>query len=83
MYNAKVQKWGNSQGVRIPRQILQLANLSMGDPVEISLEGDRIVIFQPKRQLKNYTIKELFEGYNGDYTPEEFDWGPPVGKEEW
>lgn len=32
--------------------------------------------------LKKYTIEELFEGYTGDYKPEELDWGKPVGKEE-
>lgn len=30
---------------------------------------------------KHKTIDDLFEGYEGDYTPEEIDWGEPVGKE--
>lgn len=30
---------------------------------------------------KHKTIDELFEGYEGDYKPEEIDWGEPVGKE--
>ncbi|MBP7073188.1 MAG: AbrB/MazE/SpoVT family DNA-binding domain-containing protein [Clostridia bacterium] len=83
MYSAKVQKWGNSQGVRIPKYILEKAKLNEGDTVEISVEDDRIIIFQPKRQLKQYTINELFENYKGEYKPEEQDWGEPVGKEEW
>ena len=31
---------------------------------------------------KRKTIKELFEGFSGEYVPEEIDWGIPVGKEE-
>ena len=30
---------------------------------------------------KHKTIKELFEGFSGEYVPEEMDWGIPVGKE--
>ncbi len=83
MYSAKVQRWGNSQGVRIPRYILEQAKLNEGDAVEISVEDNKIIIFQPKRQLKKYTINELFEDYKGDYKPEDADWTEPAGKEEW
>jgi antitoxin MazE len=83
MYNAKVQKWGNSQGVRIPRYILEQAKLSEGDAVEISIEDNKIIIFQPKRQLKKYTISELFEGYKGEHKSEDSEWDEPTGKEEW
>lgn len=83
MYSAKVQKWGNSQGVRIPKYILEKAKLNEGDTVEISVEDDKIVIFRPKRQLKQYTIGELFENYRAEYKPEEPDLGEPIGKEEW
>ncbi len=83
MYNAKVQKWGNSQGIRIPKHILEQAKLGEGDPVEISVEDNKIIIFKPKRQLKEYTINELFVGYKADYKPEEPDWTEPAGKEEW
>lgn len=83
MYTSKVQKWGNSQGIRIPKYILDKAEISEGDVVEIALEDDKIIIFQPKRVLKKYTIKDIFKDYKGDYKPEEQDWGKPVGKEEW
>ena len=73
----------NSQGVRIPKYILEKAKLNEGDAVEIYVEDDKIVLFRPKRQLKQYTISELFENYKAEYKPEEPDWGEPVGKEEW
>ena len=32
-------------------------------------------------QKNHITIDELFEGYDGEYKPEEIDWGEPAGKE--
>lgn len=83
MYISKVQKWGNSQGIRIPKYILHKAEINEGDNVEISLEDDKIILFKPRKLLKNYTLEELFKDYKGDYKPGEYDWGAPVGKEEW
>ncbi|HRU40500.1 MAG TPA: AbrB/MazE/SpoVT family DNA-binding domain-containing protein [Candidatus Diapherotrites archaeon] len=83
MYISKVQKWGNSQGVRIPKYILDHAEISEGDNVAISLEDHKIILFRPNKALKKYTLEELFKDYKGDYKPGEYDWGAPVGKEEW
>ncbi|MDR1979900.1 MAG: AbrB/MazE/SpoVT family DNA-binding domain-containing protein [Synergistaceae bacterium] len=75
-----VTKWGNSQGVRIPRDILNIANISSGDPVEIIAEKNSIII---RKYHKRKTIQELFEGFDGAYMPEEISWGSPVGDEIW
>jgi len=83
MYTAKIQKWGNSQGLRLPKYILDKVNISEGDTVEVTLEDNKIIIFQPKMVLKKYTINNLFKNYKGDFKPEEHDWGESVGKEEW
>jgi antitoxin MazE len=75
-----VTKWGNSQGVRIPRDILDSANISNGDPVEITAEKNAIII---RKHHQRKTIQELFECFDGVYMPEEADWGSPVGDEIW
>jgi antitoxin MazE len=75
-----VTKWGNSQGVRIPRDILDIANISNGDPVEITAEKDSILI---RKHHRRETIQELFEGFDGSYMQEEVCWGSPVGDEIW
>ena len=50
---SRVTKWGNSQGLRLSQELLRSANLAVGDPVEISLEQDRIVIARaPKPKLR-------------------------------
>jgi len=78
---ATIQKWGNSQGVRLPKVFLDELNMREGSEVEI-LKQDNIIIIKnaaPRRK----TIQELFAGYDDDYTPEEIDWGNPVGNEVW
>lgn len=77
---SRVQPWGNSQGIRIPKKILDAADIRTGSEVSVTLENSRIVIEGIKRK-KN--IRELFEGYDGDTTTKETDWGSPVGKEIW
>lgn len=76
----KLQKWGNSQGVRIPKQVLDEVSLSEGDSVDISVNENTIII-KRLNSLKKYTLEELF-AENHEKT-DEIDWGKPVGKEEW
>lgn len=77
-----IQKWGNSQGIRLPKYLLEALKWTDNEKIVIKAQDNRIVIEQaePKRRP---TITELFEGYNESYTPEEIDWGEPVGREVW
>ena len=75
-----IQKWGNSQGIRIPKNILDSLHWESQENLSITAEDNKIII-EPAKKRKN--IKELFAGYTGDYAPEEIDWGEPVGKEIW
>lgn len=74
-----IKKWGNSQGVRLPLDILREAEMDKKSTVNISAQDNSIVITkaEPHKQRKN--IAALFEGYNGTYEPTEIDWGEPVG----
>lgn len=78
---ATIQKWGNSQGIRLPKIILDNLNIHEGEEVEILTQDDTIILRPAVRQRK--TIQELFEDYKDDYRPEEVDWGAPVGNEVW
>jgi len=78
---AKIQKWGNSQGIRLPKAILENVNMSEGDYVEIVIHDGVIIIKSVAGKRK--TIYELFSDYEGDYTPDEIDWGEPEGDEIW
>ena len=77
-----IQKWGNSQGVRIPKILLDSVNWSENEKIVIIVNNGKLVI-EKANEHKRKTIKELFENYNGDYEPTEIDWGEPQGEEIW
>lgn len=77
----KIQKWGNSLALRIPKTFALDANLENDSTVEISLVEGRIVI-----KLVNtpqWTLEELLAGVNEINMHHEVDSGEPVGNEVW
>lgn len=76
---AKIQKWGNSSGIRLPKKMLESLNMHDGTPVDVISENNKIIITKKKKK----TIKELFENYDGDTKMKEYDWGEPEGREIW
>ena len=78
-----IQKWGNSQGIRIPKVILDSVNWSENEKIVIIVDDGKLVIEKAKEEYKRKNIKELFENYKGDYKPTEIDWGKPEGDEIW
>ena len=77
-----IQKWGNSQGIRIPKHYLNELCWSEDEMVDLIIEDGKIIIERScPSQRKN--IKELFEGFKGKYEPCEFVWGEPEGGEVW
>jgi antitoxin MazE len=79
----KVQKWGNSQGLRLPKQILADASIAVGDDVDVAVRDGVIVIAPVKRVRGKQDLKALLAGIPKDYQAEEVDWGKPVGREVW
>ncbi|MCM1272128.1 MAG: AbrB/MazE/SpoVT family DNA-binding domain-containing protein [Clostridium sp.] len=81
---ATIQKWGNSQGIRIPKAFLEALGMMENDLVELSRVDDNIVITKVKKEKElTLTLEDIFKDYDGEYSAEEFDWGAPVGKEVW
>lgn len=79
----RVQKWGNSQGLRLAKQVLEDARIAVGDDVEVTARDGMIVITPSKRIRGKLDLQELVSRIPKDYRPGETDWGKPVGKEEW
>ena len=77
-----IQKWGNSQGIRIPKAFLEALGMMENDLVELSRVNDNIVISKVKTE-KELTLDDIFTGYDEENAVEEFDWGAPVGREVW
>ena len=79
---ATISKWGNSQGLRFPKDILKELNLKVGDKVKFFIEQDKIILEPVKKSKKKYNIQELVKHIPKDYKPyEEFD--SKSGIEEW
>ena len=79
----KLQKWGNSQGVRFTKAILDEAQIRVGDQVNVSVRKGQIIVEPVRTVREKYDLKELVSKLPEDYRTGETDWGPPVGKETW
>jgi len=79
----KVQKWGNSQGLRLNRQVLKEANLAVGDAVDVSVQDGTIVIAPVRTTRGRYKLEELVARIPKGHRAQEVAWGKPVGKEAW
>ena len=78
---ARLQKWGNSDGIRIPKAFLQSLNLKTNDKVIIEQVDDKIVI--SKSTKEKISLKELFDEYHGKNMAKEFEWDDARGREIW
>jgi antitoxin MazE len=79
----KVQKWGNSQGLRVSKELLEKAQIGLGDEVQVSVRGGRIIVEPLTKVRGRYKLKDLIARIPKGYRAEEVDWGSPVGKEAW
>ncbi len=79
----KVQKWGNSQGLRFSKAILEEAHINVGDQVNISVKKGQIIVEPVTKVRGKYDLRELVSKMPKNYQIEELDWGKPIGKEVW
>lgn len=78
---AKVQKWGNSQGLRLPKYLLESADIAIGDDVEVIAQEGQILI--KKVSKRKFDLAEMVSRMPRNYKVHEEDFGEQVGKEEW
>jgi antitoxin MazE len=78
---AVVAKWGNSLAIRIPKAISEQASITEGTSIDITVEGNSIIVTPRKR--KKYTLDELLEGMTPDKFHPELETGNAVGNEHW
>ena len=76
---ARVQKWGNSAGIRIPSSILKSLNIKTNDILNIIQEDDKIIISIPKK--KKISLSDRFKEYNGKNLAKDFSWDENIGRE--
>jgi len=77
----KVQRWGNSLAVRIPKSFAEEVGLTDDSPVEMRLvEGGLLVEPASTRPL---SLEELLDGVTESNLHSEVDTGPAQGSEGW
>ncbi len=79
----KVQKWGNSQGLRLSKELLCDADIEVGDAVSVTVHDGALVVTPVRRVRGGVDLGQLVREIPADYKPGELDWGPPVGREVW
>ena len=77
----KIQKWGNSLALRIPKALAIEANVESGSTVDLSLSDGELKI-EPIED-REYTLEELLSGITTENIHDEVPTGTPQGKESW
>jgi antitoxin MazE len=77
----RVQKWGNSQGLRLAKHVLESAGIAVGDDVEVIAGEEQILI--KKASSRKFELAEMVSRMPRDYEVREESFGRPVGKEAW
>lgn len=79
----KIQRWGNSQGLRISKELLERARLAVGDEVDVEAR-DGVLVVAPVQQVRGkHKLADLVRRIPKDYTPTGEEWGGAVGREVW
>jgi len=77
----RVQKWGNSLAVRIPRPFAEEVNLQENTPVDVSVRSGKLVVVPvPEPEL---TLEQLVQLITPENRHDEIGTGEPVGNEIW
>jgi antitoxin MazE len=79
--HTKIQKWGNSLGMRIPRSFAAEAQVTEGAAVDLSVENGCLLV-RPIR-LRKYSLKALLRKVNRRNLHEKVSTGRAVGREAW
>ena len=77
-----LRAWGNSQGVLIPKVIIEALHWALQDELEIETIGENEL--RVRRKFTHRTLEERIAEHGGKLGPyKAVDWGGPVGREVW
>ena len=77
----RIQKWGNSLALRIPKSFASEAGLQKETPVELSVSDGKLIIAPSIGPM--FTLKQLLSKINKNNQHHETDTGKAVGNETW
>jgi len=77
----KIDRWGNSLGLRLPKNLTEQLSINEGSSVVVTLEKNALVLRLQKKQPE--TLKELLSRVTQNNLHDVFDWEGPRGNEVW
>jgi len=77
----KIQKWGNSMALRIPKSFADQVSIKLGSSVDLSIQDGKIIIEPLKTE--EYDLKLLVDAINEANLHNEYMIDEPRGKEIW
>lgn len=76
MSTVVAQKWGNSLGIRIPKDAADIIGIDQGSEIELYVIGsENIITLKPKKIRKKYTLEELLSQITPENRHKEIDFG--------
>ena len=78
----QIKAWGNSQAIRISKEMLEMAGMKLNDIIDIEAGDGKIIIYKKPRHM---TLEERASEYGGKLNigDIELEYGDPVGRELW
>lgn len=74
----QVARWGNSLGLRLPKEVATRLGIVDGTRVDLTADDSRIVISVDRPV---YSLEELLRGVRPGEMQAAFDWSDDVGRE--
>ena len=78
---AQVKEWGNSQGIRLPKEVLKSAGIGLNEILDVTVSNGVITL---AKSFRHKTLEERAAEFDGKLMLDgEYDWGEPAGREVW
>ncbi|HIC44633.1 MAG TPA: AbrB/MazE/SpoVT family DNA-binding domain-containing protein [Sulfurimonas sp.] len=79
---ATISKWGNSQGLRLPKDIIEALHIGIGDKLNIFIKDNKVILEPMQKEREKIDLKDLINQIPKDYQAHE-EITTFLGKEEW
>ena len=77
----KIRKWGNSLGLRIPKNVAEDIDVTEGASVQVKIQNGCLVVTPVKQE--RYVLEDLLAKVKPSNLHEEVEFGAPTGREAW
>ena len=77
----QIKEWGNSQGIRLPKEVLKSAGFTLNEVLDVTISNGVITL---AKTFRHKTLEERASEFDGKLMLDgDSDWGQPVGREVW